>query len=49
VLNPPFQLAGSVCVANSGVGALGEHTREVLQSVLGLRDEELDALEAREA
>jgi crotonobetainyl-CoA:carnitine CoA-transferase CaiB-like acyl-CoA transferase len=49
VLNPPFRLAGSVCVANPGVGALGEHTREVLQSVLGLRDEELDALEAREA
>jgi crotonobetainyl-CoA:carnitine CoA-transferase CaiB-like acyl-CoA transferase len=36
VLNPPFRFADVDCTAVPGVGALGEHTREVLESVLAV-------------
>lgn len=44
VMNPPFRFADVACVAGPTVGGLGEHTREVLTSVLEMRDAELAAL-----
>ena len=40
VMNPPFRFAGLAVEAQRSVGGLGEHTHEVLRSVLGLEDEE---------
>ncbi len=36
VLNPPFRFADVACSAQPRVGALGEHTREVLETVLAV-------------
>jgi crotonobetainyl-CoA:carnitine CoA-transferase CaiB-like acyl-CoA transferase len=36
VLNPPFRFADVACSAVPLVGALGEHTREVLETVLSV-------------
>ncbi len=45
VLNPPFRLGGSPCEANPTVGGLGQHTREVLRTALGISDADFDDLE----
>ena len=43
----PFpRVEGDVAGAPTGAPRLGEHTREVLATVLGLDDDELDALAA---
>ena len=47
VLNPPFRFADVACSAVPLVGALGEHTREVLEGVLAIDPEQFRAL-ARE-
>jgi len=44
VVNPPFRFADATLAALPSVGALGEHTREVLSEVLGLGDAKLDSL-----
>jgi crotonobetainyl-CoA:carnitine CoA-transferase CaiB-like acyl-CoA transferase len=44
VLNPPFRFADVVCSALPVVGALGQHTREVLESVLSVDADALAAL-----
>jgi crotonobetainyl-CoA:carnitine CoA-transferase CaiB-like acyl-CoA transferase len=43
VINPPFRFTDATIAAQPSVGALGEHTREVLRSVLGIGDAELAA------
>jgi crotonobetainyl-CoA:carnitine CoA-transferase CaiB-like acyl-CoA transferase len=47
VLNPPFRFADVACSAQPVVGALGEHTRDVLETVLSLDPDAFAAL-ARE-
>jgi crotonobetainyl-CoA:carnitine CoA-transferase CaiB-like acyl-CoA transferase len=41
----PHRLARAAAVADARAPFLGEHSREVLSEILGLGDEELDALE----
>jgi crotonobetainyl-CoA:carnitine CoA-transferase CaiB-like acyl-CoA transferase len=49
VLNPPFRFDGVDCTARPQVGGLGEHTREVLESVLAIDASGFAALAARGA
>jgi len=44
VMNPPFRFADAAIEAAPTVGALGEHTREVLGDVLAIGDAELTEL-----
>lgn len=44
VVNPPFRFADAALEAVPTVGALGEHTREVLREVLAIDDGEFEAL-----
>ena len=46
VLNPPFRFAEFDCTALPLVGALGEHTREVLEDLLAIDAERFAALAA---
>ena len=44
VLNPPFRFDGLDCTAVPRVGRLGEHTREVLESVLAIDADQIASL-----
>ncbi|MDO8670435.1 MAG: CoA transferase, partial [Dehalococcoidia bacterium] len=48
LVNTPIKMSRTVCSIEQGAPDLGEHTREVIALLLGLSDEEIDALEVEE-